>query len=177
MKNIFYALAVALFVAASVPAMAGETTSNPSGCANPATTICTIEIWLAHSHKKEDKELRNVLKDNSIKVLRNTIQVWRPRGGHPPTNVAIGSGISARDAQLVITLAEKYNDKVDMLIVQSLNPPHYAAIATSAWDEKSQVPISEEELAALKDPKLSDEEFHTLYRKLTKEATRVQAFY
>jgi len=177
MKKYLSALAMTLFLAATAPASSTEVVSGQGGCDTSVTTICTIEIWLAHSHRSEDKELRKTLKEQSIKVLRNTIQVWRPRGGHPPTNVAIGSGISAQDARLVISLAEKYNDKVDMLIIQSLNPPHYAAIATSAWDEKSQVPISEEDLAALKDPKLSNEEFHTLYRKLTNEAGRVQAFY
>lgn len=175
MKKYLIAVAMVLILAA-LPATS-QADDSRTGCDTAVTTICTIEIWLAHSHKSEDKELRNVLKEKSIKVLRRTIQVWRPRGGHPPTNIAIGSGISARDAQLVIALAEKYNDKVDMLIIQSLNPPNYAAIATSAWDEKSQIPITKEELAALKDPNLSTEEFHTLYRKLTKEATRVQAFY
>jgi len=174
MRKAFTALTMALTLMAA-PALAGDT--RPPSCDTSVTTICTIEIWLAHSHKKEDRELRKVLKGKSIKVLRNTIQVWKPRGGHPPTNVAIGSGLSARDAQLVISLAEKYNDKVDMLIIQDLNPPNYAAIATSAWDEKSQVPITGEDLAALKDPKLTTEAFHALYRKLTDEEGRVQAFY
>ncbi len=149
-----------------------------AACDKSKTTICTIEIWLAHKQKKRKKELRDFLKSKSIKVLRHTVQYWKPRGGHPPTNIAIGSAVSAEDARLVIDLALEYNDKVDMLIVQSLNPPNYAAIATSAWDENSQIPITSEEFEALKDPKLTTEEFHALYRKLTDEANlKMPGFY
>lgn len=179
MKKIVYCLlAVFIFSGTFLPPVFSGTAKRPSsGCDLSKSTICTIEIWLAHNQKKHNMELRGYLKSKSIKVLRNTIQYWRPKGGHPPTNVAIGSGVSAQDARMVIGLAKKYNDKVDMLIIQALNPPHYVAIATSAWDEKSQVPISPEELEALKDPGLTTEEFHKLYRKLTNEANLTQKFY
>jgi len=151
--------------------------SAASSCDTSVTTICTIEIWLAHKHKKKKKELRSYLKSKSIKVLRHTIQYWKPRGGHPPTNIAIGSGLSAEDARLVIDLALKYNDKINGLIFQSLNPPNYVAIATSAWDDNSETPITPDQLAALRDSKLTTEEFHRLYLDLTKETGATPAFY
>ena len=80
-------------------------------CKNSKTSICTIEIWLAHRQKKNNKIIRKELKDKSIKILRKTIQYWRPKGGHPPTNIAIGRGINAEDARYVIDLAIKLNDK------------------------------------------------------------------
>ncbi|NIQ01172.1 MAG: hypothetical protein GWM98_12830, partial [Nitrospinaceae bacterium] len=52
----------------------------PSGCKIEKTTICTIEIWLERKHKKNNRALRKMLKKNSIKVIRNTIQYWPPRG-------------------------------------------------------------------------------------------------
>jgi len=148
-----------------------------SGCKSGKTTICTIEMWLGHVHKKNKKLIRADLKSKSLKVLRHTVQYLKRTGGHPPTNIAIGSKISAEDARLAIALAEHYNDRIDRLIVQALNPPNYVAIATSAWDDKSEVRVTQDQLAALKDPKLSTEEFHTLYRKLTDEANRAEAFY
>ncbi|MFP6638389.1 MAG: hypothetical protein VB778_07170 [Nitrospinaceae bacterium] len=146
-------------------------------CDISKTTICTIEIWLAYKHKKDKRELKKLLKSKSIKVLGHTVQYWRPKGGHPPTNIAIGSAVSAEDARMAIELALKYNDHVDLLVLRPLNPPNYVAIATSAWDELSQIPIKPEDLERLRDPKLSTEEFHSLYYDLTNEGNIQQKFY
>ena len=146
-------------------------------CDTSKTTVCTIEIWLAHKHKKQKKELRGFLKARAIKVLNHTIQFWRPKGGHPPTNIAIGSAVSAEDARMVIDFALKYNDRIDLLVLRPLNPPNYAAVATSAWDEMSQIPIKPEDLERLRDPKLTTEEFHSLYYELTNEGNVQNKFY
>ncbi|SVA32517.1 uncharacterized protein METZ01_LOCUS85371, partial [marine metagenome] len=82
-------------------------------CDTSKTTVCTIEMWLAHKHKKDNREIRKFLKSKQLKVLRHTIQYWKPKGGHPPTNMAIGSMVSAKDARLMIDIAIKYNDKID----------------------------------------------------------------
>jgi hypothetical protein len=149
----------------------------PSGCKIEKTTICTIEIWLERKHKKNNRELRKMLKGESIKVIRNTIQYWPPRGGHPPTNIAIGRSLTAEDARWVIDLALRLNDNINGLIFQRLNPPNYVAIGTSAWDDKSETPITPEQLAQLRDPKLTTKEFHALYVKLTGEMGVAEAFY
>lgn len=146
-------------------------------CDTSKTTICTIEIWLAHKHKKQKKEIRNVLKSKSLKVLHHTVQFWRRGNGHPPTNIAIGSAVSAADARMAIEFALKYNDTVNGLILRPLNPPNYVAIATSAWDELSEVIIKPEDLEKLRDPKLSTEEFHSLYYELTNEGNVQEKFY
>jgi hypothetical protein len=148
-----------------------------SRCKIDKTSICTIEIWLAHKQKKNNKEIRKELKDKSIKVLRKTIQYWKPKGGHPPTNIAIGSGISPENARYAIELAIRLNDKIESLIHQRLNPPNYVAIATSAWDKKSETAISQEDLDKLRNPELKSKEFHKLYRKLTGEIGVASAFY
>ena len=117
------------------------------------------------------------MKSKSLKVLGHTVQYWRPKGGHPPTNIAIGSAVSAKDARFVIDFALKYNDRIDLLVLRPLNPPNYAAIATSAWDELSQIPITQEDLDRLRDPVLTTEEFHSLYYELTNEANVQNKFY
>ena len=151
--------------------------SASASCDTSITTICTIEMWLSHKQKKKKKELRSYLKSKSIKVLRHTIQYWKPKGGHPPTNIAIGGGLSAQDARLVIDLALQYNDEINGLVHQRLNPANYVAIATSAWDDNSETPITQDQLTALRDSKLTTEEFHRLYRELTREAGVEQKFY
>ena len=140
-----------------------------STCDISKTTICTIEVWLAHPQAKKDVEIRDFLKGKSIKVLRSTIQYWKPTGGHPPTNIAIGGGVGAEDARMAINLALKYNDKIESLILQRLNSANYVAIGHSAWDENSQIPITSENLQRLLDPRLTATEFHALYLELTGE--------
>ena len=167
------------FTLISLPAFAESGVYKPN-CDTNKTTVCTIELWLAHKHKKKNREIRKFLKSKQLKVLRHTIQYWKPKGGHPPTNIAIGSMVSARDARLMIDIAIKYNDKIDRLILRPLNPPNYVAIATSAWDEQSEVLINPEDLEKLRDPKLNTEQFQTLYAELTNEvenAKKRDAFY
>jgi len=146
-------------------------------CDTSKTTICTIEIWLEHKYKKQNKEIKGFLKSKSLKVLGHTIQYWRSGNGHPPTNIAIGSAVSAEDARMVIDFALKYNDRIDGLILRPLNPPNYVAIATSAWDELSEVAIKPEDLEKLRDPRLTTEEFHSLYYDLTNEGNVQNKFY
>ena len=167
------------FTLVSLPAFAESGVYKPN-CDTNKTTVCTIELWLAHKHKKKNREIRKFLKSKQLKVLRHTIQYWKPKGGHPPTNIAIGSMVSARDARLMIDIAIKYNDKIDRLILRPLNPPNYVAIATSAWDEQSEVLINPEDLKKLRDPKLNTEQFQALYAELTNEvenAKKRDAFY
>ena len=105
-----------------------------------------------------------------------TIEIWLANK-HKKLKREIGSAISAEDARLAIDFALKYNDRVDLLVLRPLNPPNYVAIATSAWDEMSQIPITQEDLARLRDPKLTTEEFHSLYYELTNEANVTNKFY
>ena len=179
-KIVSFALLFLLnFTLISLPAFAESGVYKPN-CDTNKTTVCTIELWLAHKHKKKNREIRKFLKSKQLKVLRHTIQYWKRKGGHPPTNIAIGSMVSARDARLMIDIAIKYNDKIDRLILRPLNPPNYVAIATSAWDEQSEVLINPEDLEKLRDPKLNTEQFQALYAELTNEAENAKkrdAFY
>ena len=168
----FVSLVFAYFFVSSIDPLLGNDLGKKKLCGNRNTTICTIEIWLAHEHKKENKVIRSLLKENSLKVIRKTIQYWRARGGHPPTNIAIGKSVSAEDGRFAIDLALLLNDRVDRLVIQALNPPNYVAIGTSAWDEKSLISITSDELQQLRDPKLNTVEFHRLYIELTGESNR-----
>jgi hypothetical protein len=176
MKNLFYSFCVFCAVITFMPfsAHAVPWEGYKPSCDTSVTTICTIELWLAHKQKKNNRAIRGFLKSKHLKVLRHTIQYWKPKGGHPPTNIAIGSEVSAEDARMAIDIAIKYNDQVDTLILRPLNPPNYVAIATSAWDELSEVRVTPKDLEQLRDPKLTTEEFHALYAKLTNEEKAVQ---
>ena len=175
MKKIVFLAALFLMSFSIVLSLSyAESGGYKPSCDTSKTTVCTIEMWLAHKHKKNNREIRKFLKSKSLKVLRHTIQYWKPKGGHPPTNIAIGSLVSAKDARLMIDIAIQYNDKIDGLILRPLNPPNYVAIATSAWDEQSEILITPEDLEKLRDPKLTTEEFQALYADLTNEVENVK---
>jgi hypothetical protein len=175
MKKIVYLTVLCLLSFSTIlfPTYSESETYKPS-CDTSKTTVCTIEMWLAHKHKKNNREIRKNLKSKQLKVLRHTIQYWKPKGGHPPTNIAIGSMVSSEDARSMIDIAIKYNDKVDRLILRPLNPPNYVAIATSAWDEQSEVLITPEDLQKLRDPNLNTQQFQTLYAELTNEVENIK---
>ena len=172
-KFVFLTILLMSFSVVFLPVHADSEGYKPS-CDIKKTTVCTIEMWLAHKHKKNNREIRKFLKSKNIKVLRHTIQYWKPKGGHPPTNIAIGSMVSAEDARLMIDIAIQYNDEINGLILRPLNPPNYVAIATSAWDEQSEVHITPEDLEKLRDPKLTTEEFQALYAELTNEVENIK---
>ncbi len=78
---------------------------------------------------------------------------------------------------MVLNFALKYNDKIEYLIIQRLNPPNYVAIGHSAWDAASEIPVTQENLQRLVDPKLTTPEFHALYVELTGEKSLPNKFY
>jgi len=173
-KLVFFVILFLMSFSVALSSMDAQSIGYKPSCDTSKTTVCTIEIWLAHKHKKNNREIRKFLKSKNLKVLRHTIQYWKPKGGHPPTNIAIGSLVSAKDARLMIDIALQYNDKIDGLILRPLNPPNYVAIATSAWDEQSEILITSEDLIKLRDPKLTTEEFQALYAELTNELENVK---
>ena len=173
-KLVFLAMLLLLSFSLVVSPLYAKSTGYKPPCDINKTTVCTIEMWLAHKHKKNNQEIRKFLKSKNLKVLRHTIQYWKPKGGHPPTNIAIGSMVNAKDARLMIDIAIQYNDKIDGLILRPLNPPNYVAIATSAWDEQSEISITPKELEKLRDPKLTTEQFQSLYAELTNEVENVK---
>ena len=173
-KLVFFAVLFLMSFSVALSPVYAESSGYKPSCDTRKITVCTIEMWLAHKHKKNNREIRKFLKSKSLKVLRHTIQYWKPKGGHPPTNIAIGSMVSAKDARLMIDIAIQYNDKIDGLILRPLNPPNYVAIATSAWDEQSEILITPEDLERLRNPKLTTEEFQTLYAELTNELENVK---
>ena len=173
-KLVFLTMLFLLYFFIILSPVHAESSGYKPSCDTNRTTVCTIEMWLAHKHKKNNRQIRKFLKSKNLKVLRHTIQYWKFKGGHPPTNIAIGSMVSAKDARLMIDIAIQYNDHIDGLILRPLNPPNYVAIATSAWDEQSEVPVTPEDLKKLRNPELTTEEFQSLYAELTDEVANVK---
>lgn len=124
-----------------------------------------VELILAKKWKKEDKAIKEIFRE--AQITRVFIQYFRH--GEPPTNLVIGRDVPAHLGRLAIEAAILLNGGVHTLLPEFRFFPHYIAFGSSAFDEQAEIPIMPEELDQLRDPKLSTEEFHTLYRSITGE--------
>ncbi len=127
-----------------------------------------VEVFLSRDHRDDIPAIKRDLE--ALAVTRVRTQVFRL--GHPPKNIAIGRDVPAPVAQLAIRLAVDYNGGVEFLLPEYRFFPSHVAIGTSAFDEASQIPVGPEGLAQLRDPTLTTEAFHELYRRLTGEDQR-----
>jgi hypothetical protein len=122
-----------------------------------------VEIWLPRDQKPHDAEIRRQLE--SVGVTRLTIAYVHKA----PMNFAVGRNASADLARVLIGLAERHIGGVRLIIAEQRFFPDYGTIGSSAYDEIVQVPIRPENVERLKDPALSNDAWHRLYRQLTGE--------
>jgi hypothetical protein len=149
---------------------ADSTPTPPTAEAVPADIL--IEVFLA----PEQREAIPVIKKEfeALAITRIRPQVFRL--GNPPKNIAIGKDVPAPVARLALRLAVDYNRGVEFLLPEYRYFPKHIVIGSSAFDEASQIPIKHEDLQQLREPSLTTEQFHTLYRKLTGEDQRLPTY-
>ncbi|MBI3609987.1 MAG: hypothetical protein HY204_04685 [Nitrospirae bacterium] len=136
---------------------------------NPeANNKILVEIFLGSDRRNDLETIKKAFE--AVSVTRIRVQFFRL--GNPPTNIAIGNNVPAPVARLAIRLAVTYNRDVKSLLPQFRFFPDHIAIGTSAFDEKSEIPIRPDDLKRLSDPALTTAQFHALYRHLTGEDER-----
>ena len=123
------------------------------------------EITLSRDHRAQEQTIKKELEILSIKRVR----LQFVRLGNPPQNIGIGGNVPAEVARRVMRLAIEYNQGIQYLLPESRFVPDYVAIGTSAFDEASQVPVSPEAIDRLMDSSLTNPQFHSLYRSLTRD--------
>lgn len=145
-------------------------TDRSSGAApeQEANQKILVEIFLA-SDRKGDLE---IIKKEFASVSITKVRPQFFKLGNPPENIAIGPNIPADIARLAIRLALSYNRGIKLLLPEERIRTDYIAIGTSIFDESFQRPITPEQLKQLSDPSLTTEQFHALYRHITKEDQR-----
>ena len=127
-----------------------------------------VEIFLSPEHRKDAGGVQETF--NKLGIKRVRIQFHRL--GISPKNIAIGKDIPASVARIALRMAIDYNDGINALLPEYRFFPTQIAIGSSAFDEKSEVPLSQEALQKLLDPGLTNETFHFLYRHLTEKDVR-----
>jgi hypothetical protein len=129
-----------------------------------------VEIFLAPDRKGDIAAIKKEFAAVSITKVRT--QFFKL--GNPPENIAFGPNIPADIARLAIRLALSYNRGIKLLLPEERIRTDYIAIGTSIFDESFQRPITPEQLKQLSDPSLTTDQFHALYRKITREDQRKQ---
>lgn len=81
--------------------------------------------------------------------------------------VAVGRCVPAYIARHVLNTSLKYTEGIESLVNQAFLHSHWIGIGVTIFDEPSQQTVTKEQVEQLLDPKLSDEEFHALYRKFS----------
>ncbi len=138
----------------------------------PAPGGILVEVFLAPDHRGDIDAIKDAF--GAVSVTRVRPQVFRL--GNPPENIAIGKSVPAPVARLAIQLAVTYNRGVKFLLPEFRFFPDHIAIGSSAFDEKSQIPIRPDDLERLSNPSLTTEQFHELYRRLTGEDQRLPTY-
>ncbi|MGE3978345.1 MAG: hypothetical protein AB7F94_12240 [Nitrospira sp.] len=133
----------------------GEVTAAPA--------VSRVEVVLAYRYRTREAELKQ---DFSQAGFAN-VHFQFARMGQPPQNIGLGREVTAEKAREAIRLALKYNLGVTILLPERLFPPRFITIASSNYDDTVEYSISQEALEKLRDPELSTEAFHLLYRDLT----------
>ncbi|MGY8761732.1 MAG: hypothetical protein ACKVLF_00965, partial [Nitrospinaceae bacterium] len=66
MKKLFYLTTLFLLSFTLVFLIDKELLAYQPSCDINKTTVCTVEIWLAHKHKKNNREIRKFLKSKNL---------------------------------------------------------------------------------------------------------------
>ena len=127
-----------------------------------------VELFLAKERKGDLEAIKKELA--ALGITRIRPQFFRL--GNPPENIAIGKDIPADVARLAVRLAITFNRDIKFILPEYRYFPDHIVIGSSAFDEKSQIPIRPEDLKRLSDPTLTTPQFHDLYRELTGEDKR-----
>jgi hypothetical protein len=125
--------------------------------------VSRIEVVLAYQYRTREAELKQEFAQAGLL----NVHFQFARMGQPPQNIGLGRDVPADKAREAIRLALKYNLGVGILLPERLFPPRFITIASSNYDDTVEYPITEDALAKLRDPELSTEGFHRLYRDLT----------
>ena len=122
-----------------------------------------IEGYISKSFRKQRKR---VFKEfGGIGPTRVALRVFPM--GETSKVIAVGRCVPAYIAQHIIKKSLEYSTGVESLVQQQFVHSHWVGVGVTMFDEPSQQVVSAEQVQQLLRQDMPDEEFHTLYRKLS----------
>ncbi|MCA9483571.1 MAG: hypothetical protein KC553_07550 [Nitrospina sp.] len=165
-RNLLLAAVIGGFFATGAQAEA------PQACDTEKKKKVKIEGWINREHRKEYKAIVQEFKE--LPQTRARIKVF-PMGDTAKV-IGVGRCVPAYIARHAMEKALKYTGGVESLVNQAFLPPFWVGIGTTQFDEPSQQVINAEQLKALMNPELTDEEFQNLYREYSVQNATVPYF-
>jgi hypothetical protein len=143
------------------------------GAADVRDKPTTIEIVLAQKWKPDaDAVKRALIADSPAVKVRVKFYPFLD----PPTNIGIGSCVSAEVGRRAIQEAIRRSGKIDRLIRQDILPHHWVKIGSTDTAEMAWIPVEPDDVARLSDPALTTDQFQELYRTLAAPGARPLPF-
>ena len=131
-----------------------------------------IEGFISKSYRKQRKQ---VFKEfGEIGSTRVALRVYPM--GETSKVIAVGRCVPAYIAQHIIKKSMQYSTGVESLVQQQFIHSHWVGVGVTMFDEPSQQIVSADQVQQLLKQDISDEEFHSLYRKLAIPDDRVPYF-
>jgi hypothetical protein len=120
-----------------------------------------IEGYISKSFRKQRKR---VFKEfGNIGSTRVALRVYPM--GETSKVIAVGRCVPAYIAQHIIKKSIEYSTGVESLVQQQFVYSHWVGVGVTMFDEPSQQLVSADQVKQLLKADISDEEFHSLYRK------------
>jgi len=130
-------------------------------CAPVEKKRIKIEGYISKSFRKQRKQ---VFKEfGNIGSTRVALRVYPM--GETSKVIAVGRCVPAYIAQHIIKKSIEYSTGVESLVQQQFVYSHWVGVGVTMFDEPSQQLVSADQVKQLLKADISDEEFHSLYRK------------
>ncbi|MGP0565629.1 MULTISPECIES: hypothetical protein [unclassified Nitrospina] len=132
-------------------------------CEPVETKKIKVEGYINREHTREK---RQIVKE-FVEIGHTQSRIRPFPMGKTSKVVAVGRCVPAYIARHVLNTSFKYTEGIESLVNQAFLHSHWIGIGVTIFDEPSQQTVTKEQVEQLLDPKLSDEEFHALYRKFS----------
>jgi hypothetical protein len=128
-----------------------------------APSVSRVEVVLASHYKNQIPALT----EEFAQAGMANVHFQFVKRGQPPQNIGLGRDVPADKAREAMRLAVKYNLGIGILLPERLFPPRFVTIASSNFDDTVEYAVDQSSLTKLRDPSLTNDDFHRLYRELT----------
>jgi hypothetical protein len=131
-----------------------------------------VEAWMS----KRQEPVFRFIRGEFAAMGHTRVTLWAYPAQNPSRVAAIGRCVPAYIARHVLQKAMEFSGEINGLVHQGFISGHWIGIGTSLFAETQQNKISKQQLDRLLDPTLDTYEFQSLYRSLTVQEKKVQAF-
>lgn len=119
-----------------------------------------VELFLAAEREKDVPAIQEAFA--RLGVRRVKVQFYAM--GRAPQIIGLGREVPADVARLAFQIAHQYVGEARFILPDFLLPLGYITVGSSHFAEENHVPIGQEDIQLLSDPKLGTQEFYRHYR-------------